>query len=70
MGGFINRKIKKMKTLKELEKNKHLISELKLNEKGNHVRIVDGKEIIQIKEDSPEAIEKNRLINLWRMRYK
>lgn len=59
-----------MKTLKELEQNEHLISDLKTNTKGEQIRTVDGVEVKQIKEDSPQAIEKNRLINLWRMRNK
>lgn len=59
-----------MKTLEELEVNKHLISDPYTNDKGELVRIVDGKEIIQIPEDTPERKRKNELINLWRMRNK
>jgi len=59
-----------MKTLKELEKNKDLISELKKDENNNDIRIVNGQEIIQIEEKTQEDIDLNYRINLWRMRNK
>ena len=58
-----------MKTIKELEKNEHLISDLK-NEDGKKIRIVDDKKIIQIEEKTQEDIDFNRICNLWRMRNK
>ena len=58
-----------MKTIKELEKNEHLISDLK-NEDGKKIRIVDDKKIIQIEEKTQEDIDFNRRCNLWRMRNK
>lgn len=57
-----------MKTLEELSKNEHKISELKKDKNGNDIRIVDGKEIKQIEEKTQEDIDLNRRINLWRMR--
>jgi len=59
-----------MKTLKELEKNKHLISELKKDENNNNIRVVNGQEIIQIEEKTQEDIDLNYRINIWRMRNK
>lgn len=59
-----------MKTLEKLKENKHLISEPYTNDKGELIRVVDGKEIIQIPEDAPEQKRKNELINLWRIRNK
>ena len=58
-----------MKTIKELEKNEHLISDLK-NEDGKKIRIVDDKKIIQIEEKTQEDIDFNRRCNLCRMRNK
>mgnify|MGYP006346247567 CR=1 FL=1 len=59
-----------MKNISDLEKNNHLISELKKDENGNDIRIVDNKKIIQIEEKTESDIEKNRIINLYRMRNK
>ena len=56
------------KSLEELEINSHLIGPLQTDEDGNEFRMVNGKQIGQIKEDTPEARETNRLINLYRMR--
>lgn len=56
------------KHLKDLEKNEHLISELQKDENGNDIRIVNGKKIIQAKEETEKDREFNRLVNLWRMR--
>lgn len=44
------------------------ISELLRDKEDRPIRIVNGKEIIQIEELTLEDVEKNRLINLWRMR--
>ena len=57
-----------MTDLNELSKNEHKISELKKDAQGNDIRVVDGKEIIQIKEKTQRDIDLNRAINLWRMR--
>ncbi|GAG30269.1 unnamed protein product [marine sediment metagenome] len=57
-----------MKDLNELSKNEHKISELKKDANGNDIRVVDGKEIKQIKEKTQADIDLNRRINLWRMR--
>lgn len=57
-----------MKDLNELSKNEHKIGELKKDVNGNDIRVVDGKEIIQIKENRQSDIDLNRRINLWRMR--
>ena len=54
--------------LNDLRRNEHLISELKQDENGNDIRIVNGKEIIQIKERTEEDRRLNAAINLWRMR--
>lgn len=54
--------------LKKLEKNEHLISEKKVDEEGNEYREVNGKKVIQIKEETERDKELNRTINLWRMR--
>jgi hypothetical protein len=54
--------------LNELRRNEHLISELQQDENGNDIRIVNGKEIIQIKERTEEDRRLNEAINLWRMR--
>jgi hypothetical protein len=48
--------------------NEHKISDLKKNAAGNDIRIVDGKEIIQIEEKTQADIDLNCRINLWRMR--
>jgi hypothetical protein len=56
--------------INELSKNKHKISEPYVNEEGQTVRIVDGKEIIQIEEKTPYDKRLNEAINLWRMRRK
>ena len=61
-------KVEEFKSKEDLELNKHLISDLQIDENGNQVRIVDGKKIIQIPENSIEDVKKNELINLWRMR--
>ena len=61
-------KVERFKRIEDLELNKHLISDLEIDENGNHIRIVDGKKIIQIPENSIEDVKKNELINLWRMR--
>ena len=54
--------------LNNLRRNEYLISELKQDENGNDIRIVNGKEIIQIKERTEEDRRLNSAINLWRMR--
>lgn len=54
--------------LKELERNKHKISDLSKDKFGNDIRIVDGNEIKQIEEKTQSDIDKNNAINLWRMR--
>jgi hypothetical protein len=54
--------------LNDLRRNEHLISELQQDENGNDIRIVNGKEIIQIKERTEEDRRLNAAINLWRMR--
>jgi len=48
----------------------HLISDPYKNENNNLVRIVDGKEIIQIEEKTEADRRLNESINLWRMRRK
>lgn len=55
-------------SLEELSRNKHLISELQKDEKGNDIRFVDGKKIIQIEEKTEKDKRLNEVINLWRMR--
>ena len=55
-------------TLEELSRNEHLISYLQKDKKGNNIRFVDGKKIIQIEEKTKKDRELNRAINLWRMR--
>ena len=50
------------------KQNIDLISDPYTNDKGELIRIVDGKEIVQISEDTEERRRKNELINLWRMR--
>ena len=72
MRGFNERKTRynkseEFKSKEDLELNKYLISDLQIDENGNQVRIVDGKKIIQIPENSIEDVKKNELINLWRM---
>lgn len=57
-----------MKDLNELEKNKHLISELQKDKNGNDIRMVNDKNIIQAKEETEADREFNRMANLWRMR--
>ena len=49
-------------------KKEHLILEPYRNEEGLLIRKVGEKEVIQIEESTPELKEKNRLINLWRLR--
>ena len=44
------------------------ISDLLRDKEDRPIRIVNGKEIIQIEELTLEDVEKNRLINLWRLR--
>lgn len=61
-------KSEEFRSKEDLELNKHLISDLQIDENGNQVRIVNGKKIIQIPENSIEDVKKNELINLWRMR--
>ena len=46
------------------------ISEAYIDENGNQVRIVDGKEIKQIEEKTEADRILNENINLWRMRRK
>jgi hypothetical protein len=55
-------------SLDELKRNEHLISDLQKDENGNDIRIVDGKQIIQIEEKIAEDRRMNEAINLWRMR--
>lgn len=57
-----------MKDLKELEKNLDKIGELKKDENGNMIRLVNGKPIIQAEEKTQADVEFNRIANLWRMR--
>lgn len=57
-----------MKTIKQLEENKHLIKESYTDEKGNLIREVNGKKIIQVKEQTQKDIDFNERCNLWRMR--
>lgn len=52
------------------KQNIDLISEPYTDEDVNLFREVDGVKIGQIPETTPEAIRKNELINLWRMRNK
>ena len=56
--------------LKELSKNEHKISKLKKDKNGNNIRVVNGKNIIQIEEKTQRDIDFNRAVNLWRMRDK
>ena len=51
-----------------METKEHLISEPYRSEEGLLIRKVGEKEVIQIEESTPELKEKNRLINLWRLR--
>ena len=60
--------IRTQEQLNELRRNEHLISELQKDENGNNIRLVDGKEIIQIEEKTDEDRRLNNAINLWRMR--
>ena len=59
-----------MENIEDLKKNEHKIGKAYVNEDRNLVRIVDGKEIIQIEEKTEEDIRMNNVINLWRMRAK
>lgn len=57
--------------LKEvLEQFSDLIGEPYRDKNGRLTRMVDGKEIGQIEEKTPEDVQRNRNINLWRMRNK
>lgn len=60
--------IRTQEQLNELRRNEHLISDLQKDENGNDIRIVNGKEIIQIEEKTDEDRRLNNFINLWRMR--
>ena len=60
--------IRTQEQLNELKRNEHLISDLHKDENGNDIRIVNGKEIIQIEEKTDEDRRLNNFINLWRMR--
>lgn len=64
----MEKSIRTQEQLNDLRRNEHLISELKQDENGNDIRIVNGKEIIQIKERTEEDRRLNSAINLWRMR--
>ena len=64
----MEKSIRTQEQLNDLRRNEHLISELKQDENGNDIRIVNGKEIIQIKERTEEDRRLNAAINLWRMR--
>lgn len=64
----MEKSIRTQEQLNDLRRNEHLISELKQDENGNDIRIVNGKEIIQIKERTDEDRRLNEAINLWRMR--
>lgn len=64
----MEKSIRTQEQLNDLRRNEHLISELKQDENGNDIRIVNGKEIIQIKERTEEDRRLNEAINLWRMR--
>ena len=54
----------KFQSLDELERNKHLISDLQKDENGNDVRFVDGEKIIQIEEKTEQDAKLNYAINL------
>jgi hypothetical protein len=64
----MDKPIRDIDALNQLRRNEHLISELQKNENGNDIRLVDGKEIIQIEEKTDEDRRMNNAINLWRMR--
>lgn len=59
-----------MENLRDLEKNSHKIGKAYRDDNNDLIREVDGVEIKQIEEKTPEDIRKNELINLWRMRRK